>query len=46
MCVVEYVLTFRLLFDGQRIADAETAETLEMEDGDSIEVLLERMSIP
>jgi hypothetical protein len=32
----------RLLFDGKRIADDETAEALDMEDGDSIEVLLER----
>lgn len=31
-----------LLFDGQRIVDNQTAEDLEMEDGDVIEVLLER----
>ena len=32
----------RLLFDGQRIADDQTAADLEMEEGDAIEVLLER----
>ena len=31
-----------LLFDGQRIMDEQTANDLEMEEGDSIEVLLER----
>lgn len=31
-----------LLFDGERIADHQTAEDLELEDGDVIEVLLER----
>lgn len=31
-----------LLFDGQRIQDNQTAEDLDMEDGDVIEVLLER----
>ncbi|RSH88164.1 uncharacterized protein EHS24_000692 [Apiotrichum porosum] len=32
-----------LLFDGQRIVDNQTAEDLEMEDGDVIEVLLEQV---
>ncbi|TXT06829.1 uncharacterized protein COLE_06160 [Cutaneotrichosporon oleaginosum] len=32
----------RLLFDGTRILDNQTAEDLEMEDGDVLEVLLER----
>ena len=31
-----------LLFDGQRIADDQTAADLDMEEGDAIEVLLER----
>jgi hypothetical protein len=31
-----------LLFDGTRIQDDQTAQDLEMEEGDSIEVLLER----
>lgn len=31
-----------LLFDGQRITDDQTAADLDIEDGDSIEVLLER----
>ena len=34
----------RLLFDGQRIGEGQTAEDLELEDGDSLEVLLERES--
>ncbi|EJT48269.1 hypothetical protein A1Q2_06429 [Trichosporon asahii var. asahii CBS 8904] len=33
----------RLLFDGERIADHQTAEDLELEDGDVIEVLLEQI---
>jgi hypothetical protein len=33
-----------LLFDGQRVLDDQTAADLEMEDGDSLEVLLERES--
>lgn len=33
-----------LLFDGQRIADNATAADLDLEDGDSLEVLLERKS--
>lgn len=32
----------RLLFDGNRIMDDQTAADLDIEDGDSIEVLLER----
>ncbi|WVF70979.1 hypothetical protein IAT40_005775 [Kwoniella sp. CBS 6097] len=36
------VNSIRLLFDGQRILDDQTAADLELEDGDSIEVLLER----
>ena len=32
----------RLLFDGQRILDDQTALDLDMEEGDAIEVLLER----
>jgi len=35
-------LISRLLFDGTRIQDDQTAQDLEMEEGDSIEVLLER----
>lgn len=35
----------RLLFDGNRITDDQTAADLEMDDGDSIEVLLERKLI-
>jgi hypothetical protein len=35
-------LTIRLLFDGARIQDDQTAADLELEDGDSLEVLLER----
>lgn len=31
-----------LLFDGARIMDDQTAADLDIEDGDSIEVLLER----
>ncbi len=38
------VLIFRLLFDGQRIQDDQTALDLDLEEGDSIEVLLERES--
>ena len=34
----------RLLFDGTRILDEQTASDLDIEDGDSIEVLLERES--
>lgn len=33
---------FRLLFDGKHIADDETPETLEMEDGDIVEACLQR----
>jgi hypothetical protein len=32
----------RLLFDGQRITEDQTAADLELEDGDALEVLLER----
>jgi hypothetical protein len=32
----------RLLFDGNRILDDQTAGDLDIEDGDAIEVLLER----
>jgi len=39
------LLTYdRLLFDGQRIAEDQTAQDLDLEDGDSLEVLLERES--
>jgi len=31
-----------LLFDGQRITEDQTAADLELEDGDALEVLLER----
>jgi hypothetical protein len=34
----------RLLFDGQRITEDQTAADLELEDGDALEVLLERKS--
>lgn len=34
----------RLLFDGKRILDNQTAEDLELEDGDAIDVRLERES--
>ncbi|WVQ96980.1 hypothetical protein IAU59_004089 [Kwoniella sp. CBS 9459] len=37
------VTSIRLLFDGQRILDDQTAADLELEDGDSIEVLLEQV---
>jgi len=33
-----------LLFDGQRITEDQTAADLELEDGDALEVLLERKS--
>jgi hypothetical protein len=33
---------YSLLFDGKRIMDEETAQDLDMEEGDAIEVLLER----
>ncbi|RSH90397.1 hypothetical protein EHS25_001002 [Saitozyma podzolica] len=33
---------FSLLFDGKRIMDEETAQDLDLEEGDAIEVLLER----
>lgn len=36
------VLIHRLLFDGQRITEDQTAQDLDLEDGDSLEVLLER----
>jgi hypothetical protein len=38
------VLTPSLLFDGQRIQDDQNAADLDMEEGDAIEVLLERES--
>lgn len=34
----------RLLFDGHRILDHQTANDLDLEDGDAIEVQLERVS--
>ncbi|KAK8865603.1 hypothetical protein IAR55_000747 [Kwoniella newhampshirensis] len=37
------VNAIRLLFDGQRILDDQTATDLELEDGDAIEVLLEQV---
>ncbi|KAK6907685.1 hypothetical protein V866_003489 [Kwoniella sp. B9012] len=37
------VAAIRLLFDGQRILDDQTANDLDLEDGDSIEVLLEQV---
>ncbi|WWD18221.1 hypothetical protein CI109_102671 [Kwoniella shandongensis] len=37
------VNAIRLLFDGQRILDTQTAEELELEDGDALEVLLEQV---
>jgi len=36
------MLMDRLLFDGQRITEDQTASDLELEDGDALEVLLER----
>ncbi|KAI9634428.1 ubiquitin-related domain-containing protein [Dioszegia hungarica] len=35
--------TIRLLFDGNRILDDQTAADLDIEDGDAIEVLLEQV---
>ncbi|WWC88198.1 uncharacterized protein L201_003103 [Kwoniella dendrophila CBS 6074] len=37
------VNAIRLLFDGTRILDDQTASDLDLEDGDSIEVLLEQV---
>ncbi|KAK4683746.1 small ubiquitin-related modifier, partial [Tremellales sp. Uapishka_1] len=37
------VAAIRLLFDGKRIMDDETANDLDMEEGDAIEVLLEQV---
>ncbi|WRT66000.1 uncharacterized protein IL334_002951 [Kwoniella shivajii] len=37
------VNAIRLLFDGQRILDDQTANDLDLEDGDAIEVLLEQV---
>lgn len=34
--------TLRFLFEGHRIADADTAETLDMDDGDIIDVVLQQ----
>lgn len=42
LLVTEADNVISLLFDGERIADHQTAEDLELEDGDVIEVLLER----
>lgn len=36
----------RLLFDGRRITETDTAAELDLEDGDALEVLLERTSYP
>jgi hypothetical protein len=36
------MLIVRLLFDGQRITEDQTASDLDLEDGDALEVLLER----
>jgi small ubiquitin-related modifier len=36
------LIDVRLLFDGQRIQEDQTAQDLDLEDGDSLEVLLER----
>lgn len=35
--------TIRFLFDGQRINEDDTAETLEMEDGDEIDAMVEQL---
>ena len=41
------LIGYSLLFDGQRINDTATAADLDLEDGDSLEVLLERtLSFP
>lgn len=44
-CRSRQPLKLRLLFDGTRIQDDQTAQDLDMEEGDSIEVLLERESL-
>ena len=37
-------LMYRLMFDGERIQDEQTASDLGLQEGDSIDVLLERES--